>query len=380
MPATEYTLTGFGEFLERRRVSFVEPLPAVRRCAVCGTVASRSRLLPCGHTLCDACVTETAESGGCPLDGREFVEADALSLHCFMSDLGQYRVHCVNASRGCSFSGRLYELNEHLTRCVSDQAECPKCRELVVRGNAVKHYRDCDGDPSRRLIGSTEGLGIAEGLVNVRTDVEALRELVTSQGHTDAVANEANALVERIKRLELQLLQPDVSGRNTDSDAERHRPWPFRLATKPRNHVAVCSFGEMYGAHDSLKEKKEAVITGRVVTLAGYTFQVDCCLENDKHEGVRVYFMFYLKGDAWDSYVQWPFTKLVTLVVTHLRDDKRDIRLVLRPDVDALALALRKPIPKEFNAGIRSENVFWVFLETAGFIDNDSLYLNVEFE
>ncbi|XP_077547233.1 uncharacterized protein LOC144159542 [Haemaphysalis longicornis] len=378
MPATEYTLTGFGEFFERRRVAFVEPLPAVRLCAVCGIVASRSRLLTCGHVLCDACLGETTQS--CPLDGREFVEADALSLHCFVSDLGQHRVHCINASQGCSFAGKLCELNEHLARCVSDEVECSKCGQAMVRGKAVQHQRECDGDPSRRLIGDTEGRCIAEGLVNVRTDIETLRELVTSQGHTDSVVNEANALVERIKRLELQLLQPDVGGRTPDADAGLNRPWPFRRATKPRNHVAVCSFGEMYSALDSLKEKKEALITGRVVTLAGYTFQVDCCLENDKNEGVRVYFMFSLKGDAWDSYVQWPFTKLVTLVVTHLRDEKRDIRLVLRPEVDAYVLALRKPIPKQFNAGIKSENVLWVFLETGGFIDNDSLYLNVEFE
>ncbi|KAH9363423.1 hypothetical protein HPB48_006041 [Haemaphysalis longicornis] len=328
MPATEYTLTGFGEFLERRRVVF-----------------HRAAALPSGLCCC--------------------VRNSGVALAS--ANLRPRAVRCLpgrddsDLPFGRTFAGKMCELNEHLARCVSDEVECSKCGQVVVRGKAVQHQRECDGDPSRRLIGDTDGRCIAEGLVNVRTDIETLRELVTSQGHTDSVVNEANALVERIKRLELQLLQPDVGGRESDTDAGLNRPWPFRRATKPRNHVAVCSFGEMYGALDSLKEKKEAVITGRVVTLAGYTFQVDCCLENDKNEG-------------------WPFTKLVTLVVTHLRDETRDIRLVLRPEVDAYVLALRKPIPKQFNAGIRSENVLWVFLETAGFIDNDSLYLNVEFE
>lgn len=380
MPATEYTLTGFGEFLERRRVAFVESLPAVRMCAVCGILPSHSRLLPCGHVLCDACFCQTAQAELCSLDGREFVEANALPLNCDISDLGQHRVHCINASQGCGFAGKLCELKEHLARCLSDEVECANCKQRVVRSNAVNHRRDCTGDLSRRLIGSEEGRGIAEGLVNVRTDIETLRELVTSDRDADAVVNEANALVERIKRLEVQLLRPDVRGRDSDTGTGLYKPWPFRRSTKPRSHVAVCSLGEMYGAHDSLKEKKDVVITGRIVTLAGYTFQVDCHFENDRYEGVRIYFVFSLRGDAWDSYVEWPFTKQVTLVVTHLRDEKRDLRLVLRPEADVSTLALKKPVPNQFNAGVKSEKVLWVTLETAGFIDNDNLYLNVELE
>lgn len=258
--------------------------------------------------------------------------------------------------------------------------ECAKCKQRVVRSDAVNHRRDCPGDPSRRLIGSSEGRSIGEGLVHVRMDIETLRELVTSDRDADAVVNEANALVERIKRIEAQLLRPDACGGDSETDAGLYRPWPFRRATKPRSQVAVCSFGDMYEAHDSLKEKKDVVITGRVITLAGYAFQVDCHFENDRYEGVRIYFMFSLRGDAWDSYVEWPFTKQVTLVVTHLRDEKRDIRLVLRPEAEVAALALKKPIPNRLNASIKSEKVLWASLETAGFIDNDSLYLNIELE
>lgn len=100
MPTTEYILTGFGEFLERRRVAFVEPLAAVRTCAVCGILASHSLLLPCAHTLCDTCLSQSAQAEQCPLDGREFVEANAVPLNCDISDLGQHRVHCVNACQG----------------------------------------------------------------------------------------------------------------------------------------------------------------------------------------------------------------------------------------------------------------------------------------
>ncbi|KAH9373862.1 hypothetical protein HPB48_009258 [Haemaphysalis longicornis] len=293
-----------------------------------------------------------AQAEQCPLDGREFVEANAVPLNCDISDLGQHRVHCVNACQGCSFAGKLCELKEHLARCVSDRVECAKCKQRVVRSDAVNHRRDCPGDPSRRLIGSSEGRSIGEGLVHVRMDIETLRELVTSDRDADAVVNEANALVERIKRIEAQLLRPDACGRDSETDAGLYRPWPFRRATKPRSQVAVCSFGDMYGAHDSLKEKKDVVITGRVITLAGYTFQVDCHFENDRS--------------------RW--------LVTHVRDEKRDIRLVLRPEAEVAALALKKPIPNRLNASIKSEKVLWASLETAGFIDNDSLYLNIELE
>ncbi|KAH7932325.1 hypothetical protein HPB51_029355 [Rhipicephalus microplus] len=78
MAEWEYTLTGFSDFLERRRVNFVEQLPQNRVCAVCGMVPSRSLILPCRHTLCRLCRSQITEQNGCPLDGRQFADADLL--------------------------------------------------------------------------------------------------------------------------------------------------------------------------------------------------------------------------------------------------------------------------------------------------------------
>ncbi|KAH6922109.1 hypothetical protein HPB50_009521 [Hyalomma asiaticum] len=51
MSSWEYTLTGFGDFYEQRRIAFTEPMPVSRVCNMCGRVPSSSIMLPCGHSF-----------------------------------------------------------------------------------------------------------------------------------------------------------------------------------------------------------------------------------------------------------------------------------------------------------------------------------------
>ncbi|KAH7976886.1 hypothetical protein HPB52_021003 [Rhipicephalus sanguineus] len=81
----KYTLTGFGEFLEMRRVAFAEPMPPTRLCGVCGVLPRRTLLLPCNH------------------------------------------------------------IAEHLTQCGGGKIKCCKCNRPVFRNHAVNHYRSCTG-------------------------------------------------------------------------------------------------------------------------------------------------------------------------------------------------------------------------------------------
>ncbi|KAK8765954.1 hypothetical protein V5799_007269 [Amblyomma americanum] len=122
MAGMEYTLTGFDDFLERRRVVFVEPLPSPRVCGVCGVVPSRSLLLPCGHVLCLACKRQIVNGEQkCPMDGREFAEGAVVSINFKQSDLEQHHVFCVVGGRECSFAGRLGDLKEHVAGCCNDK-------------------------------------------------------------------------------------------------------------------------------------------------------------------------------------------------------------------------------------------------------------------
>lgn len=116
MDGWSYTLAGFGDFLELRRVTFAEPMPATRVCGVCGLLPSLTRHLPCGHVLCDLCVAQIVKCEGCPFDGRKFALADVRSIAFERSELDQCRVHCTacDGSTGsgnqCDFAGKLSEL------------------------------------------------------------------------------------------------------------------------------------------------------------------------------------------------------------------------------------------------------------------------------
>lgn len=119
---TVYTLTGFGQFLEWRRVRFAEPLPKIRVCQLCGVVAAVAKLLPCTHVICEPCEAEAAEKGRkCPVDGYCFQGEDVQVMPFPRRDIDERVVHCLNHTgddTGCRFSGKLAELENHfLAQC-----------------------------------------------------------------------------------------------------------------------------------------------------------------------------------------------------------------------------------------------------------------------
>lgn len=154
---------------------------------------------------------------------------------------------------------------------------------------------------------------------------------------------------------------------------------PYRSACKAGVFVTLCKFDDVYATYDTLKDN-HVKIAGSVNILAGYTFQVDCCLEKTDGENASMHFVFSLCSGTWDSYVEWPFEKRVTLVVTHLRRQEKDLRLSLCMEGDTGIAATKKPRPGQSNSGVMSEKVSWEDIEMEGFIDKSTLYLNVEFE
>ncbi|XP_049513593.1 RING finger protein 151-like [Dermacentor silvarum] len=127
MTDATYTLTGFGVFLERRRLTFVEPLPAIRVCSICGLVPSSTQLLPCCHVVCDGpCGRQVKAAGSCPLDGRTVTTSSDVHFKFEQSELEQLLVRCLNGTDICTFVGKLSELVEHLFACECDAVECSK--------------------------------------------------------------------------------------------------------------------------------------------------------------------------------------------------------------------------------------------------------------
>ncbi|KAH7984051.1 hypothetical protein HPB52_016542 [Rhipicephalus sanguineus] len=360
-----YTLTGFGDFLELRRVSFAEPMAATRVCGVCGLLPSRVQVLPCEHVVCDLCYSHIGSSERCPVDGKKLEFPTEVHTITFkLSELEQSRVFCAAASGGCGFAGKLCELKNHLTLCGGGEVRCGKCRRPIVRGLAGHHVRACPGETVEQRKAAVEYRSRSAGL---------------------------KCLVKRVASLERELREMRDGRNSGDEQRDSSYPpdWkkrksvpiivgPFRAASAAGVLITTCKFADVYASHESLNEhKKERRISSDTYTLGGYTFRLDCEFSKGESETYYVRFILFLRDGEWDSYVEWPFSKKVTLIVMHPRDAANDIRLPLAMNE---CRVVKRPRSGSWNWGRWTDKINWESVELRGFVDRGILYVNVEFE
>ncbi|KAH6924365.1 hypothetical protein HPB50_016318 [Hyalomma asiaticum] len=245
MAGATYTLTGFGEFLERRRVAFVEPLPAVRVCAICGLVPPSTQLLPCCHVVCaDPCGTVVADAGACPLDGQ--LASRIVTFKLERRELDELLVHCLNGADNCDFTGKLGELGKHFSTCARGRVDCLRCGTRVRRDTVAAHCRT-----SCRSATSTSGKASApsgdevEELGSGNKVLERLRLRLSKQMRiNDAIVDSVDSLEERTVRLETQLLsaakgsEAELKGTPPANAA----PGPYRCASGPGAGIKLLKF------------------------------------------------------------------------------------------------------------------------------------------
>lgn len=226
--------------------------------------------------------------------------------------------------------------------------------------------------------------------VGVRSTTDRRLASVNSDVDPGAAANGANVLTERVADLERGLR--DVRKRCHDRVDERSSspfrasksrasltviPGPYRAASRPGVLITTCKFPDIYVVHESLKKgEKEVRISSDTYTLGGYTFRLDCQFSKERY-GTSVRFILLLRDGEWDGYLEWPFSKKVTLIIMHLRDAERDVRLPLPMDEHRM---VKKPQAGAWNWGQWTAKIKWENIELRGFVDKETLYVNVEFE
>ncbi|KAL1444175.1 hypothetical protein MTO96_029996 [Rhipicephalus appendiculatus] len=154
-------------------------------------------------------------------------------------------------------------------------------------------------------------------------------------------------------------------------------PGPFRPASKLGAFITMVAFTDIYGLRNSVSsDKKQVSQRLKKIILGGYTFDCRCDLTWGDDGQVKMGFHVFLVSGDWDNYVDWPFVKKVTAIVTHLRDEQKDVRLPIRTDHQ---LVNKKPTPGKYNHGYLSQEMSWQQVEDNGFIANNTLYVNIEF-
>ncbi|XP_070377053.1 uncharacterized protein [Dermacentor albipictus] len=388
----EYTLAGFNDFLEQRRVAFAEPMPTCRVCSICGRLPSSTVLLPCGHALCEDCRGEVFEGMECPYDAIAFKERQLVRLRFELSDLEQLRVVCMVGGKKCAtFAGKLCELRDHLRHSRIGEVKCAKCHRSVARDVAVDHYRQCcEGNTPPHSASEARVQRALEEIRGIREDLESLRQRASDERDgDDDLVNGTNALVEKLAGLERAVGEAREITNGVDREAVSLQsvskkpvtPGPFRAASKRGVFNRMCKFTNVYAARDLLsQDKKEHDIYTESYTLGGYTFYLECMFSfsgSADNKDVNVKFILFLANGDWDDYVQWPFSKKVSLVIAHPTDATKDIGLTIHMEEHDV---VKKPRPDSLNSGNSTEETKWNEIELQGYIVRNALYINVEFE
>ncbi|KAH7975162.1 hypothetical protein HPB49_024607 [Dermacentor silvarum] len=156
-------------------------------------------------------------------------------------------------------------------------------------------------------------------------------------------------------------------------------PGPYRCVSKPGTFVTLFSLVDVNEKRDSvIAGNAQETIDSEVDTIGGYTFGVRCKLEKDGAGELSASFMLFLYGGQWDDYVDWPFAKKLTVILSHTEDQDRDVRLPVCTDADCELV--KKPAPGCCNKGHWTKPVNWAAIEEAGFVVKGTLYVNVELE
>ncbi|XP_077494758.1 TNF receptor-associated factor 6-like [Amblyomma americanum] len=140
--SSQYTLVGFSDVFDWRPLHFVRPVPKYRVCSACGLVRRKTALLPCAHTLCDACCHQCVQNGAhyCPLDREEFREEDVERKECPVDELLNREVRCWNEDAGCGAVMPASQLLKHIqVDCEHHRTSCPRCSMTILCGNICAH-------------------------------------------------------------------------------------------------------------------------------------------------------------------------------------------------------------------------------------------------
>ncbi|XP_077552626.1 uncharacterized protein LOC144167126 [Haemaphysalis longicornis] len=137
-----FLLTQFSRDLNRRRVDFVPPVPALSHCSLCGLVPPRLYTsTSCPHVLCSHCLDNAQPN--CPFDGLAWRPAtiNSETLHL----VSKASVYCWNRSSGCSYVGCLLDMPGHYGKCPYYVTCCGVCGQNVrMKDLAVHARRSCN--------------------------------------------------------------------------------------------------------------------------------------------------------------------------------------------------------------------------------------------
>lgn len=122
-------------------VQFLVPLPDRYRCPLCKKALKNPLQTACGHRFCQICLNRTVSgiNRKCPVDGQ-IIDPVFQDISC-QRELLQLVCVCNNQNHGCTWSGKLQNLTDHLSLCAYKEVQCPNagCAIKLLSQNLKEH-------------------------------------------------------------------------------------------------------------------------------------------------------------------------------------------------------------------------------------------------
>lgn len=130
---------------------FLDEAIAKKICPIGCGVFNNAVLDKYGYTYCESCINRWLDTKTeCPLTKQPLYKDEIFINRGVREEIYEANVICLYSNRGCEWTGKLINLNNHITSsCLFVRVQCPACLEDFPRNEASIHYDSC---PERIII------------------------------------------------------------------------------------------------------------------------------------------------------------------------------------------------------------------------------------